>query len=223
LGFTPILGCRNIDRAREAAEKLENESNVKSEIVQLDVTSDKSIAEALKTVENLCRQNNGSFDLLVNNAGIGRAPGEGHSVRENYAAVLDTNVVSVAVMMDTFIPLLQKSTYKLGGHIINVSSTRGSLLLNAQDKLPPSRSIPYSVSKAALNLLTVDYARNWKGKVRINAICPGRCASNLNGYRGYKTVEQGAQVVLQVAVVKDVGTAGYYELEGTERFTNAPW
>ena len=223
LGFTPILGCRNLVRAREAAEKFEKENKVKAEIVQLDVTNDKSINDALKKVEDLCRTSGGSFDLLVNNAGIGRAPGEGKSVREQYAAVLDTNVSSVAVMMDTFIPLLQKSTHKLGGHIINVSSTRGSLLLNVQNKVPPSRSIPYSVSKAALNLLTVDYARNWKGKVRINAICPGHCASNLNGYSGHKTIEEGAQVVLQIAVAEDVGTAGYYQLEGTERFTDAPF
>lgn len=57
----------------------------------------------------------------------------------------------------------------------------------------------------------------------INAIYPWHCASNLNGYSGTNTVEKSAQVGLQVAVAEDVGTAGYYELEGTERCTNAPW
>jgi NAD(P)-dependent dehydrogenase (short-subunit alcohol dehydrogenase family) len=187
----------------------------------LDVTSDDSIAAARNSIQKLCGETGGSFDLLVNNAGI--ATSSCCSVRENYATVLDTNVASIAVMMDTFIPLLQQSQHKLGGHIINVSSARGSLILNAEDKLPPSRSIPYSVLKAALNLLTVDYARNFKGKVRINAINPGHVATALNGYTGRKSVKDGAKVVLQIAVSPEVETAGYFELEGTEKFTNAPW
>ena len=221
IGFSPILGCRSLSKAQEAAKILATESNVNTKIVLLDVTSDDSIAAARNSIENLCCETEGSFDLLVNNAGI--ATGLSSSVRENYTMILDTNVASIAVMMDTFIPLLQQSQHKLGGHIINVSSTRGSLILNAENKLPPSQSIPYSVSKAALNLLTVDYARNFKGKVRINAINPGHVATALNGYTGRKSVKDGAKVVLQVAVSPDVETAGYFELEGTEKFTNAPW
>jgi NAD(P)-dependent dehydrogenase (short-subunit alcohol dehydrogenase family) len=220
VGFTPILGCRNLEKAKEAAESLAKE-NIQAEIVQLDVTSDSSILSAREHIEKLCAMKNGSFDLLVNNAGI--AGDSSKSTRENFTMVLDTNVASIAVIMDTFIPLLQKSKHELGGQIINVSSTRGSLLLNSQDRLPPSRSIPYSVSKAALNLLTVDYARKYKGEVRINAICPGHCATNLNGFTGKKDVNEGAKVVLQVAVDPDVGTGGYFQLEGTEKYTSAPW
>jgi NAD(P)-dependent dehydrogenase (short-subunit alcohol dehydrogenase family) len=221
IGFTPLLACRNLSRAQEAAKLLVSENNIKTEIVVVDVASDESIAAARDAVEKLCHDNQGSFDLLVNNAGIAGDPSK--SVRENYAMVLDTNVASVAAMMDAFIPLLQKSKHPLGGQIINVSSRRGSLILNAEGRMPPSQSIPYSVSKAALNLLTIDYARNWKGKVRINAICPGHCATNLNGFKGKKDPQDGAKVVLQVAVDPEVGTGGYYALEGTEKFTKAPW
>lgn len=149
---------------------------------------DEFISAAFEAVQNLCGETGGSFDLLVN-AGIASAPGI--SVREIYTAILDINVASIAVIMDT---TPQNSQHALGGHIINVSSIRGSLLMNTENKVPPSQSIPYSVSKAALNLLTVDYARNWKGKVRINAISPGHCATSLNGFRGTKNVKDGAKV-----------------------------
>ena len=174
-----------------SSRELEKESNFRAEIVQFDVPNDKSIADALKIVEELCRHHNAFFHLLVNNAGISRAPGQNKSVSENYAAFLDTNVISVTIMTDSFIPLLAKSAHVLAGSIITVASTKGSLLLNGQNKAPPSRSIPYSVSKATLNLLTVDYARIWKGNVRVNAIAPPHCASNLSEYNGTKTLEQG--------------------------------
>jgi NAD(P)-dependent dehydrogenase (short-subunit alcohol dehydrogenase family) len=221
IGFIPILGCRDISKAKQAATTLATESNVTAEIVPLNVTSDESILAAQVAIEILCRDTGGSFDLLVNNAGI--APSPALPIREQYATTFDTNVASVAIMMDNFIPLLEKSQHPLGGHIINVGSTRGSLTLNAEDKLPPSRSFPYSASKAALNLLSLDYARNFKGRVRINTICPGHCATALNGYRGVKSVQDGAKVVLQIAVDPEIGTGGYYQLEGTEKYTHAPW
>ena len=221
IGFTPILGCRNLERAKEAAKQLEDESNIHSEIVQLDVTNDASITAAAKTVEELVTKKGGSFDLLVNNAGIASTSLE--SFRDNFNAIMNTNVTSVAIIMDTFVPLLQKSTHALGGQIINVTSTRGSLTMTAEGKLPPTRSAPYSVSKAAENLLSLDYSIKYKGSVRINACCPGHCGTQLNGYAGLKTPAEGARVVLQVAVDPEVGTGGFYRLEGTEKYTRAPW
>jgi len=220
IGFTPILGCRSISKAQEAARRLSSEDELKVEIVELDVTSDKSILAARDAVEILCRTNSGSLDLLVNNAAILGDPSL--PIRQYFAMVYETNVTSVAIMMDTFIPILQKSTHPAGGHIINVASTRGSLTMSAAGTQAPSTIHPYSTSKAAENLLSIDYARTWEGKVRINAVCPGHCSTNLNGHRGHKSPEDGAKVVLQVASDPYVGTAGYYQLEGTEKYTPAP-
>ena len=221
IGFTPILGCRSISKAQEAAEKLATEDHLKVEIVELDVTSDESILAAREAVESLCRKNNGSFDLLVNNAAI--MGDSSFPIREYFATVFETNVTSVAIMMDTFIPLLEKSQNPAGGHIINVASTRGSLTLGASGNIVRSTIHPYSTSKAAVNLLSIDYGRNWEGKVRINSVCPGHCSTNLNGHRGYKSPEDGAKVVLQVAADPNVGTIGYYQLEGTDKYTPAPF
>ena len=88
-------------RARAAAQSLTTEDNFKAEMVQLDVTSDGSILVAREQIEILCATNHGSFkfNLLVNNAGIAGDPLK--SFRENYTMLLDTNVSSIAVMMDT--------------------------------------------------------------------------------------------------------------------------
>lgn len=112
IGFTLILGCRSLFKAQEAAKAIAEESSVEAEIVSLDVRSDESIAAARETIEKLCAETGGSFHLLINNAAIAGDPSK--PIRENYAAILDTNVSSVAVMMDTFIPLLQRSQHKLG-------------------------------------------------------------------------------------------------------------
>ena len=89
-------------------------------------------------------------------------------------------------------------------YIINIASTRGLLTLSASGRILPCSIYAYSTSKAAVNLLSIDYARNWEGKVRINSVCPGHCSTNLNGYRGYKSTEDGAKVVLQVAAVLSI-------------------
>ena len=83
---------------RSSPETWEKNDNVRYEI---DVTNDRSIGDALKRVEEFRPQTNGSFHLLRNSAGIGRPSGHDRHVHKNYATVLNTNVTSVAIEMDT--------------------------------------------------------------------------------------------------------------------------
>jgi len=104
----------------------------------------------------------GRIDILVNNAGMGpRVPS--HEVGED--------------LFDKVVGLNFKGPFRLasriakrmadgeGGVIINVSSS-GALV-------PLPEVVPYAGAKAALNAMTVSFAREYGPKVRVNAISAG--------------------------------------------------
>ncbi|GHJ39488.1 hypothetical protein Sm713_50970 [Streptomyces sp. TS71-3] len=78
--------------------------------------------------------------------------------------------------------------------------------------------VAYPASKAAVNMVTVQYA-NALPDIRVNAVEPGYTATDLNGHTGFQTVEQGAEIIVRMAVVGPDGpTGGYFDAEGT-----LPW
>lgn len=53
----------------------------------------------------------------------------------------------------------------------------------------------------------------------INAACPGFVATDLNGHRGTRTVEQGAATPIHLATLPDGGPTGrFFDDEGV-----VPW
>ena len=79
----------------------------------------------------------------------------------------------------------------------------------------PSSAYPgvaYPTSKAAVNMLTVRYAKAFPG-MRINAVEPGFTATDLN-MSGHQTVEQGAEIIVRMAQVEPDGpTGGYFDAQ----------
>jgi NAD(P)-dependent dehydrogenase (short-subunit alcohol dehydrogenase family) len=85
--------------------------------IQIDVTSDVSVDNAVKYVEDMY----GKVDILVNNAGIvSQNPNSRDAMRET----LEVNVVGPLSVTEAFLPLLQKSEEP---RIVFVSSSLGSL------------------------------------------------------------------------------------------------
>lgn len=70
-GATVLLGARDDDRGRAAEERLRGEG-ADARFVQLDVTDADSVRAAAKWVE----AEFGRLDVLINNVGIARAPGQ---------------------------------------------------------------------------------------------------------------------------------------------------
>ena len=76
----------------------------------------------------------------------------------------------------------------------------------------------YPASKAALNMVTVQYAKAFPA-MRINAVEPGFTGTDLNGGTGHQTVEQGAEIIVRMARLGPDGpTGGYVDADGT-----LPW
>jgi NAD(P)-dependent dehydrogenase (short-subunit alcohol dehydrogenase family) len=199
-GQTVYLGARDLHAGVEVA------AAIGATAIQLDATDAESIAAAVKRI----RDEAGSLDVLVNNAGIAgeqRRPGE--ATIADLRGVFETNVFGAAAVVDAFTPLLEASATPV---VVNVSSAVGSLALNTN---PDSRwtMLAYPMSKAALNMLTVQYARAFP-RWRVNSATPGLTATDFTGPRDagptieqlaaagihVNTVEQGAEVIVQLAL-----------------------
>jgi NAD(P)-dependent dehydrogenase (short-subunit alcohol dehydrogenase family) len=203
-GFTVFLGARNPDRGRAAVADLKTEGDVR--FVQLDVTDSASVLSAQQTIES----ETGRLDVLVNNAGIGSAPGSRFNApidesAENMRAVYETNVFAVVTATNAFIPLLLKSD---AGRIVNVTSKRGSI--GEEGAWVGRPNMTYSSSKTALNAITVHYARSLaQTNIKVNGAAPGHVATDFNGFRGTRTPEQGAEVAIRLAQLKQDGPTGF--------------
>lgn len=112
-------------------------------------------------------------------------------------AVLDVNVIGVIRTTTAFLPLLRRSDDPV---IVNVSSGMGSLALTHDPARAESRVVVplYTASKAALTMLTTQYAKGLEG-IRVNAADPGYTATDLNGHSGHQTVTEGTDAIVALA------------------------
>jgi|SRR5690349_12548101 len=217
LGWSVGVGARDDQRREAAVEKL-RAAGVDAFGVPLDVTDDASVTAAAELIE----QRAGRLDVLVDNAGItGGRPQEPSSVDlEIIRTVVETNVIGVVRVTNAMLPLLRRSA---APRIVNMSSSVGSLTRQsgpADDLRTGPVAVAYSPSKTFLNGVTVQYARELRGtNILINAACPGFVATDLNGFRGVRTPEQGAATAIRLATLPDDGpTGGFFEDAGV-----VPW
>ena len=225
-GFTVLVGSRDFERGEAAAKEVGPEAHA----LQLDVTNRASITAAAEWVRNEF----GRLDVLVQNAAISntrKLPGQ--SIEE-YAkttrpsnvsldemrAVWDTNVFGVLAVYQAMLPLLRETP---GARIVNVSSGVGSLTTNS-DPAFPYRAIfgpVYPASKTALNALTLAMALELDPEgIKVNAVSPGFTKTNLNGYAGTETVEEGAREAVRVALLGRDGPTGRFTRWQND---NIPW
>lgn len=226
-GLTVLVGSRNLDRGLAAA----NEIGPRAIALQLDVTDRGSIAAAAQSVRNEF----GRLDLLVNNAAISNTRKEqlGLSLRE-YAeisrasnasideirAVWETNVFGVLAVYQAMLPLLRESS---DARIVNVSSGVGSLTMNADPAFPYHAFFGpvYPASKAALNAMTLAMMVELEStEIKVNLVSPAFTKTNLNGYEGTESLEDGSREVVRVALLGPDGPSGTFT-----RWENAtiPW
>jgi NAD(P)-dependent dehydrogenase (short-subunit alcohol dehydrogenase family) len=213
--ITVLVGARDEARGRAAAAKLKAEG-AEARFVKLDVTDHETIRRAAEWIE----KEFGRLDILINNAGIaewGFTPSNVDlaKVREVY----ETNFFGPVALIQDMLPLLRKSKH---GRVVNVSSSLGSLTLSSDLNSPFADflALGYNTSKSALNSMTIQFAKELKDTpIKVNAICPGYCATDINGNSGPRSAAQGAAAAIQYATIgADGPTGGYFNDEG-----RVPW
>ncbi|WP_327227566.1 SDR family oxidoreductase [Streptomyces platensis] len=215
LGRRVGVGARDEERRETAVAKL-RAAGVDAFGVPLDVTDEASVADAVRLIEDSA----GRLDVLVNNAGItGDGPQMPTTVDvATVRAAVETNVIGVIRVTNAMLPLLRRSS---SPRIVNMSSGVGSL---TRQTTPGTETGPisaaYTPSKTFLNAVTVQYAKELSNtNILINAACPGYCATDLNGFRGFRTPEQGAAIALRLATLPDDGPTGSFFDDAGE----VPW
>ena len=119
----------------------------------------------------------------------------------------------IVAVTNAMLPLLRRSP---APRIVNVSSEVGSIssMTDPDSPLWPMASVPYPASKAAVNMITVKLARALP-RYRINAVCPGYTATDLNDFAGVRTVEQGDTAIVRAATLgADGPTATFFDEDG---------
>ena len=213
-GFTVLLGARDAARGEEAAAKLRAEG-AEVRFVAADLNNPVASATALaKTIG----EEFGHLDVLVNNAAI-FSNQDGHASDtgvETLKRTFDVNFFGTVAFTQPLLPLLRAAE---SAQIINVSSGLGSLAINADANSPyyHAKALAYNASKAALNMFTVDLAYDLREtRVKVNSVCPGYTATDLNNHSGHQTIEEGAIAIVRLArKTEEVPNGGFIHKDGT--------
>jgi NAD(P)-dependent dehydrogenase (short-subunit alcohol dehydrogenase family) len=214
-GVTVFVGSRNVERGEAAATEIGSGATA----IQIDVTDRASINAAAETI----RKQFGRLDLLVNNAAISNT-NKGNLSLEAYSkisrasnapldeirAVWGTNVFGALSMYQAMLPLLRESS---DARIVNVSSGVGSLTTNADPTFAYRAYYGpiYPASKAAMNAMSLAMQIELEPTgIKVNLVSPGFTKTNLNGYAGIESLEDGSREVVRVALLGPDGPSGTF-------------
>jgi NAD(P)-dependent dehydrogenase (short-subunit alcohol dehydrogenase family) len=200
LGYSVLVGARNRQRGESAARELGGT------FVEIDPTDQDSVDAAAAWVG----QQYSRLDVLINNAGtaaprVGAEDLTADAAMEGFAI----NVFGPIRVTHAFLPLLRAAEHP---RIVNVSSGVGSFArLLTPGSVESAVMLPvYPATKAALTMLTVQYARSLDG-ILINAADPGFTATDFNNNRGTQTVTEGTDAIVRLATLPHDGPTGTFQ------------
>ena len=163
MGYNVVINYRS-DSSKALTEaliqRLQEQYGVKGWAVQADVSKYEDCERLVKAAADYF---DGQIDVLVNNAGITNNAPWCDLTREQYMAVLETNLISAFHMCHFVVPYMVKAG---GGCVVSTSSIGGLMgVANQAD---------YCASKAGLIGMTRALAMEFgKQGIRFNCICPG--------------------------------------------------
>ncbi len=214
-GWTVLAAARNEELGRQAAARLQAEG-LKVQFVPIDLDGPETAVTAAETI----RIQFSKLDLLINNAAIATQE-DGPPSKVNLEAVrrsMQTNFIGTIAVTQAMLPLLLAAGK---AQIINVSSDLGciSQQTNPDWKYAPVKVLGYCASKAALNMLTVQLAYEFRDRnIAVNSVNPGYTATDLNRNSGPQTIEEGAAEIVRVALLDSPVSGKFLETAG-----EIPW
>jgi len=220
------LTSRNVSLGQAAVKELASVPS-KSELAYhaLDISSQQSI----NAFRDFVKKEHGQIACLVNNAGwASKGPAFDSDIVRNS---LDINYYGTRNACQAFLPLIKEGgrlvnvssmaskLHTLKSRELEQEFRSDSLTVSGIDDLMKrfqtdvdngdwtAKGWPtagYSVSKMGVTALTKALARDYKGKVLINACCPGWVKTDMAGPNAPRTTEQGAQTPVHLAI-NDIG------------------
>ncbi|GMT06559.1 hypothetical protein PENTCL1PPCAC_28733, partial [Pristionchus entomophagus] len=211
-----IATARNIDKATD----LKAINSPKLHLVELEVVSEQSIAQAVTKVSAIVGEN--GLDFLVNNAGIfNKTLLAGDFSKALVMEQLEVNTVAPLLITNKFHGLLKKAAEKNGkAQVANISSALGSLE-SAPSMHGPMPTAIYAMSKTALNMLTRKLSLEWKDyKIRATSFCPGWVKTDMGSQAAMLTLEQSTVPLAKLILsLTEEHNGLYYSYDGNA----LPW
>ena len=157
-GARVALAARNVEQLESLAGEI-RASGREAFVVPIDLANADSIKEAMvKTAKEL-----GPIGILVNNAGIAKDGLAMRMKKDDWDAVLATNLTGAFLAIQQVLPAMMRDRW---GRIINISSVVGEMGNAGQAN--------YAASKAGLIGLTKSIAQEMGSRnITVNAVAPG--------------------------------------------------
>jgi ketoreductase RED2 len=159
-GSVVVNSSSSVEAGQAVADQI-NAAGGRATYVRADVSDARERRELIEAT----LADHGRLDVLVNNAGVTQviAHADLDAVTEEvFRRILDVNLIGTFELTKLALPHLRATG---DGAVVNVTSVAGVR--------PTGSSIPYAVSKAALNHLTALLANVTGPAVRVNAVAPG--------------------------------------------------
>lgn len=157
----------------------------------LDLSDSKSIEQCIVDITKLGKK----IDILHNNAGALLDEGETTVVIEKLRKTLEINLIGTIDFTERVLPLMNK-----GGHIINTSSSAGSLKKGVSSHWP-GHYPAYKISKTALNMYTRTLADRLKDSgITVSSVHPGWVKTDMGGEEANVTPAEAADSLYTLAL-----------------------
>ncbi len=160
-GMHLAICARRADRLRALAEELEAAG-----AAVLSKTTDLRDERSIEALFAAVRERFGGVDVLVNNAGLGRAAPHTRGATDDWREMLELNVLALCICTREAIRDMRARGD--AGHVIHVASM-------AAHRVPPGSGV-YSATKYAVRSLTEGLRqelRELESNIRVSAISPG--------------------------------------------------
>jgi len=163
-GARPVLAARRADRLAALADELDGAAAVPTDLTD---------RAAVRRLADLALERHGRIDGLVNNAGVSLHVPLDRLDLDEFAAVLDLNVVSVVAMTQAVLPVMRSHG---GGRIVNISSGTTNMALPGVGA--------YAATKSALNMLSAVFRKELAADgIDVTLVLPSITATEFGGGR----------------------------------------